>query len=143
MFFDLRLPTSTVRFRDLQRNVNPWDLMRFACEPPQARMRFYHAQLPWVVDVVSENPAGVTIHELLAAIWACTQTPISHADFWNNEMDERAREAVGAAWAERTANNELEQRRGVRRVDFLIGKTILEGIAKGKDGMWEMKLSRL
>lgn len=142
MYLDLRLPPGTVRFRELQRNANSWDLMRFACEPPQPRMRLYHSQWPWVIDIVSQNPAGVTIGELLEGIWRCMQTPIAHADYWNNEMDERNREAVASAWAERTASSEEEQMRGVRRVDYLIGKTILEGIVKGKDGMWELKLTR-
>ncbi|KAH9911643.1 hypothetical protein B0H21DRAFT_454401 [Amylocystis lapponica] len=142
MYLDLRLNPSTLRFRALERPINEWDLTRFACEPPLAHMRLYNAHFPWFVDVESGNPAGVTLHELFAAIYASMMMPITQADFWNNEMDESVRERIGLAWAQRCADEE-ERSRGVRRVDFLMGRVVMEGLAKGKDGSWEMRLRKL
>lgn len=141
MFLDLRKNPSTLRFRELERAVNPWDLTRFACEPPVASMRLYNVHFPWHIDVESSNPAGVTLHDLFSAIWLSMMTPISQADWWNNEMDEITRERISRAWADRCADDE-ERQKGVRRVDFLMDRCILHGLEKGKDGMWEMKVKR-
>ena len=141
MFLDLRKNPSTLRFRELNRAVNPWDLTRFTCEPPVSSMRLYSVHLPWYIDVESSNPAGVTLHDLFSAIWLSMMTPISQADWWNNEMDEITRERIARAWAERCVDEE-ERQKGVRRVDFLMDRCILHGLEKGKDGMWEMKVKR-
>jgi len=142
MHLDLRLNPSTLRFRALERDVNPWDLTRFACEPPVPVMRLYSSHYPWYIDAESSNPAGVTLHELFSAIWVSMMTPISQGDYWNNEMDERARERIAEAWAERCEDDE-ERKKGVRRVDFLMGRVILEGLVRGKEGMWEMRMKKL
>ncbi|KAH9932997.1 uncharacterized protein B0H18DRAFT_870857 [Fomitopsis serialis] len=141
MHLDLRKNPSTLRFRALDREVNPWDLTRFACEPPVAVMRVYNSHYPWHIDVESSNPAGVTLHDLFSAIWLSMMTPIAHADWWNNEMDEITRERIARSWAERCVDDG-ERQKGVRRVDFLMDRCILLGLEKGRDSMWEMKVKR-
>lgn len=142
MYLDLRKNPSTVLFRALGREVNPWDLTRFACEPPLPHMRLYSPYYPWYIEVESTNPSGVTLHELFAAIWASMMTSISNADYYNNEMDDEVRDQIAKAWAARCGENDEQRKSGVRRVDFLTEKVILSGFAKGKDGMWEMRLSK-
>ncbi|KZT04544.1 uncharacterized protein LAESUDRAFT_728034 [Laetiporus sulphureus 93-53] len=142
MHLDLRLSPSTLRFRTLDRRVNEWDLTRFACEPPVPIVRLYNPHYPWYIDVNSSNPAGVTLHELFGAIYQSMMTPITHADYWNSEMDEALRERIAYAWVERCADDE-ERKKGVLRVDFLMDRVIMEGLVKGKDGMWEMKIKKL
>lgn len=141
LFHDLRRNPSTIRFHALNRPVNPWDLTRFACEPPQTHMRLYNSHYPWYIDAESANPTGVTLHELFAAIWLSMMTPISNADYWNNEMNGEVRERIAAAWFAR-CEDDGERKRGVRRVDFLMDRVILEGFVRGKDGMWEMTIKR-
>ncbi|OBZ67724.1 hypothetical protein A0H81_12165 [Grifola frondosa] len=142
MHLDLRRSPNELRFRVVSRPINQWDMMRFACEPAQPHMRLYNAHFPWFIDVDSANPTGVTLFELFTAINVAMMTQISHADYWNTELDGQARERIAHAWSERCEDDE-ELRRGVKRVDFLMYRVILEGLAKGKDGMWEMKLSKL
>ncbi|KZT69997.1 hypothetical protein DAEQUDRAFT_725981 [Daedalea quercina L-15889] len=141
MHLDLRKNPSTLRFRGLERAINPWDFTRFACEPPVPSMRLYNNHFPWYIDVESSNPAGVTLHDLFSAVWLAMMTPISQADWWNNEMDETTRERITRAWTERCVD-EAERQNGVRRVDFLMERYLLLGFEKGRDGMWEMKVKR-
>ncbi|PCH35159.1 hypothetical protein WOLCODRAFT_107058 [Wolfiporia cocos MD-104 SS10] len=136
--FDLRLNPSTLRFRDLDRPINPWDLTRFACEPPLPQMRLYHANYPWYIDAESSNPAGVTLNDLINAIWLSMMTPISHEDYYNNEMNQDTRDRIASAWQTRCPDKE-ELEKGVRRVDFLMDRVVFEGLAKGRGGMWELK----
>lgn len=142
MWLDVRLSPLTVQFREVRRQVNEWDLTRFACEPPITRMRLYSPCWPWVVDVESGNPVGVTLQELFAAIFQSMMRPITKLDYYNCEMDDAARGRIADAWVARCRDEE-DRRRGVRRVDFLLERVMLEGFTKGRDGMWEMKLQRL
>ncbi|KAI0667246.1 hypothetical protein C8Q78DRAFT_982572 [Trametes maxima] len=138
LYYDLRRSANTLRFRALNHPLTAWDLTRFACEPPLPHMRLYHAQLPWYIDVETENPAGVTLYDLFYAIQNCMMTAIQFSDFYNIEMDSKLRDQIGAAWAERCISAE-ERARGVFRVDYLMGKFVMEGIQKGRDGLWEIK----
>jgi hypothetical protein len=143
MFLDLRDNPAKVRFRELGRATNPWDLTRFACEPPLQIMTFYASNFPWYIEARAGNPSGVTLHDMFYAIWACLMTPITNEDYYNNEMDEASREKIADAWSLRCGDRKEERALGVRRVDFLMEKVALEGVAKGKSGMFELKIKRL
>lgn len=143
MFLDLRENPTGVWFRDLGRHSNPWDLTRFACEPPLQVMTFYASQFPWYVEARSSNPSGVTLYDMFWAIWACMMTPITNEDYYNNEMDEKTREKIADAWAVRCGESKEERSAGVKRVDFLMEKIALEGVVKGRDGMFELKVKKL
>ena len=139
MMLDLRESPNTLKFRALKdQQMTSWDMMRFVCEPPLQHMRLYHAHLPWYIDVEAQNPAGVTLYDLFAAIHMCMMTQIENADYYNVEMSSEARAQVADAWAARCRTEE-ERRQGIRRVDYLMGRCIMEGIQKGKDGMWEIR----
>ena len=139
MMLDLRESPNTLKFRALKdQQMTSWDMMRFVCEPPLQHMRLYHAHLPWYIDVEAQNPAGVTLYDLFAAIHMCMMTQIENADYYNVEMTAEARAHVAEAWAERCRSDE-ERSQGIRRVDYLMGRVIMEGIQKGKDGMFEIK----
>ncbi|KAI0765865.1 hypothetical protein BD413DRAFT_481826 [Trametes elegans] len=143
MHLDLRRSPNTLKFRALDHPLSRWDLTRFACEPPLPHMRLFHAQLPWYIDVdLGTNPAGVTLFDVFSAIHMCMMTPIVFGDFYNNEMSNDLRDQIAAAWAERCTSAE-ERNRGVRRVDFLMGKVVMEGIQKGRDGLWEIKTRKI
>lgn len=80
---------------------------------------------------------------MFMAIWVCMRTPITNEDYYNNEMDEESREKIADAWSLRCGDIKEERAMGVRRVDFLMEKVGLEGVTKGKDGMFELKVKRL
>ncbi|RPD60238.1 hypothetical protein L226DRAFT_471616 [Lentinus tigrinus ALCF2SS1-7] len=142
MHLDLRESPNAIKFRALKdRTLNNWDLMRFVCEPPLPVMRLYHERLPWYIEVEAQNPSGVTLYELFCAIHYCMWTQIQNADYYNVEMTTEARAHVAEAWAERCRTDE-ERAQGIRRVDYLMGRVVMEGIQKGKDGMFEIKTRR-
>ncbi|KAI0353910.1 hypothetical protein OH77DRAFT_1406291 [Trametes cingulata] len=139
MHYDLRRSANTLRFRALEHAISQWDLTRFACEPPVQHMRLFHAALPWYIDVeVNANPSGVTLYDLFLAIQNHMLSPIEYGDFYNNEMNNDVRDQIAIAWADRCRSEE-ERSRGVCKVDYLMGKYIMEGLQKGKDGLWEIK----
>ncbi|KAI0779191.1 hypothetical protein BC629DRAFT_1289935 [Irpex lacteus] len=143
MFLDLRDNPHKVRFRDLGRPTNAWDLTRFACEPPLQVMTFYASSFPWYIEARASNPSGVTLYDMFMAIWGCMSTPITNEDYYNNEMDEESREKIADAWSLRCGESKQERSMGVKRVDFLMEKVGLEGVVKGRDGMFELKVKRL
>ncbi|KAH8103126.1 hypothetical protein BXZ70DRAFT_889618 [Cristinia sonorae] len=142
MTLDLRQNTNGLRFKELDREVNSWDLTRFTCEPPVHSMCLVSDWYPWYIEVETSNPTGVTLHELFHAIWISMQTPIQNEDYWNSEMDNHVRALIAEAYERRCRGNEQEMSYGIRRVDFLMDRFMLEGFVKAKDGLYEMKIKR-
>lgn len=143
MFLDLREPPPRVYFHELARHACDWDLMRYACEPPLPVMVFYSSYFPWYIEARTQNPVGVTLYEMFLAIWQSMMTPITREDYYNTEMDQEARELIALAWAHRCGDSQEERNKGIRRVDFLVEKVGLEGVAKGKNGYFELKLKKV
>jgi hypothetical protein len=141
--YDLRLYPLTLSFREVPRNIVPSDLTRFACEPPLPYMRLYHQRLPWYIDVHASNPTGVNLGDLLMSIWTTLRWQIQKSDFWNDELSDADRDKVTRAWSTRCHGDIMEQRAGLRRVDFLRRHVLFEGLVKGRNGMWEMKTKKV
>lgn len=137
--YDLRLPISTLTFREIPRELIASDLIRFASEPPLPYMRLFHPRLPWYIDVHASNPTGITLADLFQAIWNCLHWPIQQTDFWNDELSDSDRDKISRAWMVRCGGDAYDQNTGVRRVDFLKRDVIFEGLVKGRNGTWEMK----
>ena len=84
-------------------------------------------------------------------------TPIVGRHFWNEDISDEVRREVGLAFQERVgigpvghpgypaagARDPGEAERGVVQVDFLGAKVVFEGLVRGKNGMFEMKLRRV
>lgn len=143
MSLDLRINPGFLRFRELDRNVNGWDLSRFACEPPVLSMRLFSDFYPWYVEVESSNPTGVTMHDLFGAIWQSMQTCIMTEDYWNSEMDDEVRRGIAHAYEVRCGEDREELARGIRRVDYFMDRVKLEGFVRTKDGLYEMKIKKV
>ena len=140
MAYDVREPPEgDARFAELPRPTTQYDLIRYACEPPLESMTLVSPYFPWFVEVQSSNPVGISLRDLLSAIHACMMQPITHADYHNYEMDETVREKIGHAWSERCGHDVVNRNVGVRRVDFLMGRVMLRGLVKLRDGTFEMK----
>lgn len=106
-------------------------------------MRIYHARMPWYVDVrATNNPVGVTFADLFREIYEVMQVQIIDADFNNDEVDEEERRRITAAYRNRVGSDQSEAMKGIRRVDYLMGKVVFEGLIKGKEGLWEMKTTK-
>jgi hypothetical protein len=140
--YDLRRPPRTLSFRQVPRAIVASDLTRFACEPPLPYVRLVHPRLPWYIDVHASNPTGVDLSDLFHAIWTCLRWPIGKADFWNDELGDGDRDKISHAWRVRCAGDSFERGCGVRRVDYLRRHVVFEGLAKGRNGTWEMKTKK-
>jgi len=119
--------------------VTVYDLARFVTEPPVQYMRLYHPRLPWYIDVTASDPVGATLQELFARIHKILSSPISASDFFNTDVTDQERGKITMAWRERCQYNKELMSQGVKRVDFLMKDCIFIGLAKGKEGMWEIK----
>ena len=62
---------------------------------------------------------------------------LTDSDYWTAELSARDREEIWAACLFRTA--ESHQRKHMTRMDFLKFDCVFLGLAKSKDGMWEIK----
>lgn len=143
VYWDMRTKPTTVLFRDLVKPPREGEFTRFVCEPPAQLMRIYHARMPWYVDVrATNNPVGVTFADLFREIYEVMQVQIIDADFNNDEVDEEERRRITAAYRSRIGSDQPEAMKGIRRVDYLMGKVVFEGLVKGKEGLWEMKTTK-
>lgn len=82
---------------------------------------------------------------MLVQMYRQLMMPINARHFWNEDVGEGERAAVGAAYAVRVRGREgeAEAMRGVVQVDWLGEKIVLEGLVRGKGGMWEIKTRRV
>jgi hypothetical protein len=139
VFLDLRDDPMTIKFHHLGRPFNQYDLLQYACEPPADFIRLYHDKLPWYIDICARNPSGVTIHDLFDQLHDALMVQIRNKDFYNEELDNEDRAKVSNAFRERCGGNQAEIALGVRRIDFLRGRIVFEGLTRGKHGMWEIR----
>lgn len=81
--------------------------------------------------------------DLFISIWSSLRWQIQKSDFWNDELNDADRAKVSHAWSTRCNGDIMEQKAGVRRVDFLRRHVTFEGLVKGRNGMWEMKTRKV
>ncbi|KAF9028355.1 hypothetical protein BDZ89DRAFT_951497 [Hymenopellis radicata] len=80
-----------------------------------------------------------TVADVLAGIWKGLQTPVTAQEY--EALSWEAQYAVVGAYRKRCARRgqhmaiQDELRRGVRRIDFLAGKTRFAGVLEGR--IWE------
>jgi hypothetical protein len=143
VLWDLRGDLSRSLFRDLKRPITGYDLTRFTTEPPTPYMKLFHARLPWYIEVTTTNGLGVTLFDLFTHIQRVLTARINNSDFYNNELTQEEREKIARAWKERCQYNQGEMDQGVKKVDYLMRDCIFVGLARGRDGMWEMKTRKV
>jgi len=143
VLWDLRDDLARVLFRELKRPVTGYDFTRFTTEPPTPYMKLYHSRLPWYIEVTTTNGIGVTFHDLFTHIQRVLTSRIKNSDFYNNELTQEEREKISRAWKERCQYNQGAMSQGVKKVDYLMRDCVFVGLARGRDGMWEMKTRKV
>ncbi|KAH6905963.1 hypothetical protein BKA70DRAFT_1289860 [Coprinopsis sp. MPI-PUGE-AT-0042] len=136
-------PPSAI-FSNLGRVPNQIDFAQLTTQPSCSMMRVYHPSLPWFIDVKQTHPNGVMIYDVFLQIWTQLAQPIRGRDFFNDELTDGDREVITRSWWERCEGDTTSQAygRGVCQIDFLGRKCVLQGLARGKGGNWEMKCAR-
>ncbi|KAL4066967.1 hypothetical protein V8B97DRAFT_1862509, partial [Scleroderma yunnanense] len=106
------------------------DLARPATYPPVMKLRVVSGLLPTSWPITVTNPSGVTIWDVLVAIYNALQTRLTHSE-WNSKSDkERAR--IESAYRSRClASSDVERARsrGVRRIDCFQSTTRFAGLS--------------
>jgi hypothetical protein len=147
IYLDLRTnplsPASSLDFPSLARQPNSLDLAQLVTQPSAQELRLYHPRLPWYIDITQTHPNGVTLFDVLGQMWQQLDLQISGKHWYNEEVDDKMRAAITEAWNERCGRNEVETSQGVKRIDWLRGKVLFEGLVKGRNGMWEIKTRKL
>lgn len=94
--------------------------------------------LPWSTRVEAQTPGGVvTIFDVLQTLHTALRTPISKPE-WNS-LPAHTQDSVSGAFYHRLggirdhSSRDKQLRKGVRRLDFLLGNTKLLGIAAVPD----------
>lgn len=127
--------------------VGPAELREPAFHPPLFALRILHPRLPfWPVDLAL--PAGahappITLLDVLLALHRALHTRINHADWATLGGEDEAAvtrafsarcraEAVrsGASPAQLRDREVAVRSQGVKRIDFLVGKTVFKGLVR-------------
>jgi len=140
IYLDLRYnPVLTLEFMQLQRPYNQLDFAQLATQPAAQGMRLYHPLLPWYIDIVQSHENGITIQDVVWQMFVQLDVPIMGRHWYNEELDEAIQDKMNKQFQARTLGNPEEAARGVKRVDFLRGRVIFEGLVRSRSGLWEIK----
>ncbi|KAF8987363.1 hypothetical protein BDZ89DRAFT_1087714 [Hymenopellis radicata] len=119
-----------------------------AISPPLSRMTITSPHLPWPIHVEPRlNGAYITVSDVLAAIYHSLRQNIRPAEFHSlpGKGDMQRVTAAYQARYRRISNRtsyEDEKKAGVKRVDFLKGRTIFAGLSTGSSAhSWIMNVS--
>lgn len=115
------------------------DLAQLICTPAMNFMRLYHPRLPWYIDICATQPSGITIGELFDQMSVILDQAIVGVDLFNKDVSLVQRCNIEDAMSYRCAGDAVKLAQGVKKVDFLCDSVCMEGFAKGKNGMWEIK----
>jgi len=102
-----------------------------ATSPGVTKLRLICKDIPW--RMTATNPKGVTIKDVLEAIYNELQTPLTEGEWWISQEEER--EKTLEAYQHNCSEEAPEGHRrkldeGVKRVDWLASKTMLVSISR-------------
>lgn len=142
--FDVTLPISalTARYRPLPTPL----LSEPAISPAVPSLVIATHLLPWSITIYSSNGYYVTVRDVLEGIYRALRKNVTHNEYHSipshkeqlrvNEAYERRYSRIRDHYASRE-----EKQGGVKRVDFLRGRTRFMGIApSSRAGIWELRL---
>ncbi|KAG5641438.1 hypothetical protein DXG03_005231 [Asterophora parasitica] len=137
---DLRLPPSfDIQFLDLERAANQLDFFQLATSPAVNEMWLYHPLLPWYIEVHALQANGITLWDIFTQIHQHLTKPVLGQEFYNEVLTATDRELVITAYSYRLGGQKEES---LRRMDFLGFDVMFCGLAKGKNGLWEIKTAQ-
>ena len=142
--YDLTLPPS------LNNEITSEEFAEPATHPPLSSLLITCPHIPWPIIVSPSSGAGgfITILDVLECIYRALRTPVLLAEYGSLPSKDATLD-VNTAYYRRCKRIEdfdarrLEEGKGVKRVDFLMGKNRflgLSGTLKGPD-IWELNVS--
>jgi hypothetical protein len=130
---------------------HPYALAQPAIHPPLAHLAVVCSDLPWQITVVPSSTihgAFVTVADVLASLHRTLRLAV-HPDEYNALPSHEDKHKVNTAYESRCVRIEdpaaqaEEKRKGVKRVDFLMGRTRFLGLSPTTAGpaVWALRLS--
>lgn len=124
---DVAFPPHPDRLR-----IHQSHLSMAATHPPAKVMKVVAAGLPWCITVEPTTTSSpfVTVLDVLHALYASLHKPIKQAEF--DAVSQSYRDMISKAWHRRLdkipsrSDEKAERARGVRRMDFLLGKSCIK-----------------
>ncbi|KAJ7435665.1 hypothetical protein B0H11DRAFT_1755802, partial [Mycena galericulata] len=133
--------------------LSPQDMGELAFHPPIAALRIVHPRMPfWPVDLVlpaelaTQASRPISLGDILVSLHRTMHQRISAADWYalpagevnavTETFTHRCRmEAIRSAVmpAQLRDREIMERRNGVKRIDFLLRKTVLKGLVKATE----------
>ena len=103
-----------------------------ATHPPAKVMKIVATGLPWsiIVEPTTTSSPFVTVLDVLHALYTSLHKPIKQAEF--EAVSQSYRDSISKAWHHRLdkipfpSDAKAEKGRGVRRMDYLLGKTCIK-----------------
>ncbi|KAF8587789.1 hypothetical protein K439DRAFT_1630406 [Ramaria rubella] len=144
--WDARLPPDSIRLsKPPFRVLTPHHLNQPAVSPPWTFVRLRCALLPWLVECA--NPTGVTVGDVLDGVYDALRERVdrdewreSSSEFQGRLLDSWERRCIMAGEDGGRAARIKEEKRGIRRVDWLLWDIEWLGIERSKDELetWVM-----
>jgi hypothetical protein len=142
--YDLSLPLST-----LEKQISPEEFSEAATHPPVSSLRITcpHFQWPIVVSPSSRSVSFVTVLDVFDAVYRALRVPVHPTEYKQLPSSDATRN-VNAAYYHRCERvgdldeRKLEESKGVKRVDFLVGKNQFLGLSGTHEGpdIWELNV---
>jgi len=142
--YDLTLHPST-----LDSEISHKEFAEPATHPPVSRLHVICPRLQWPITISSSSGTGfVTVLDVLESIYRVLRVPAKPTEYGSLPSHSAIR-GVNAAYYRRCGrfqdrdSRQLEESKGIKRVDFLMGRNRflgLSGTLKGPD-IWELNVS--
>lgn len=124
---DIAFPPHPDRLR-----IHHSHLSMAATHPPAKVMKIVAPGLPWsiIVEPIATSSPFVTVLDVLHALYTSLHKPIKQAEF--DAVSQSYRDLISKTWHHRLdkipfpSDVKAERSRGVRRMDFLLGKTCIK-----------------
>jgi hypothetical protein len=143
--YDISLPTSTITAS--YSGLSSSSFSEPAIYPPVSSLSIQIPHHSWPITVyASYNGQYVTVNDVLSSVYNSLRknvTPSEYNSIPSRKDSERVRMAYETRYRRHRdrASYEAEKRQGVKRVDFLNGRTRVMGLATGGHGAWVLHLA--
>lgn len=142
--FDLRLPPMTISSR--HPSLSPRTLSEAATNPPCSKMTIISPNLLWPLVVYSGRTGYVSVSDILSVLYHHLRVNVTSMEF-HSFPSPRDQRRVTSAYNNRCEDirdprmREGEKRQGVKRVDFLMGRTRFTGLTSSGPDAWVLHSS--
>lgn len=122
--------------------LSPAALMEPASSPPLRSLPIRVAGLPWNCTVrpdPKQSPGGmVTVQDVLICLYYHLRTQVKADEY--NAMGKSRKTEICQSFERRVGSDPAQRGKGLRRVDFLGGYVIAQGLARAqsKDEVWDV-----